>query len=51
VQEEDKLSLKVFVMERLFVSGLGGITDTEMFFSPWNRLQNCMCIRKTVGDA
>lgn len=33
VQEEDQLSLKVFVMERLFVSRLGGITDEEVFFS------------------
>ena len=32
VQEEAKLSLKLFVMERLFVSGLGGITDKEVFF-------------------
>lgn len=29
MQEEAKLSLKVFVMERLLVSGLGGITDKE----------------------
>ena len=33
VQEEAKLSLKLFVMERLFVSGLGGIMDKEVFFS------------------
>lgn len=34
VQEEDKLSLKVFVLEMLFVSGLEGITDKKVFLPP-----------------
>lgn len=47
VQEAAKLSLKVFVMERLFVSDLGGIMDKKVFF-PFRIGYRTVCISEKV---
>lgn len=44
VREKEKLSLKVFAIERLFVSGWGGMTDKEVFFFPLGIGYRTVCV-------